>query len=130
MTPTLALDALQQRIDAANRGFETAFNAGDPAGAARGIYSREARVLPPGAPMVRGRDAIEQFWAAAAAQMGIRAVKLTTLELEPLGDGAFEIGRAALTLAGGAEVEVKYAVVWKQEDGGWKWHVDIWNTDV
>lgn len=128
MSSTLALDALRQGIDTANRRFETDFNAGDPAGAARGVYSRDARVLPPGAPMVAGRDAVERFWATAAADMGIRAVRLSTLELVPLGDGAVEIGRATLTLAAGAEVAAKYVVVWKQEDGAWMWDVDIWNT--
>ena len=41
-----------------------------------------------------------------------------------------EIGSAALTRSrrtGG--VAVKYVVHWKQEDGTWKWHVDIWNPN-
>ena len=28
-----------------------------------------------------------------------------------------------------AIAEVKYVVVWhRQPDGGWRWHVDIWNA--
>jgi hypothetical protein len=23
---------------------------------------------------------------------------------------------------------VQYVVIWKQEDGRWKWHRDIWNS--
>ena len=38
-------------------------------------------------------------------------------------------GRAELGVAGAeAKVTVKYIVVWRQEDGAWKWDVDIWNA--
>ena len=47
-----------------------------------------------------------------------------------IGDGAYEIGRATLTLAGGQRATPKYAVIWKQEDGVWRRHVDIWNMDT
>ena len=43
-------DAARRAIDAANRRFEAAFNAGDFAGAAREVYTADARVLPPDAP--------------------------------------------------------------------------------
>jgi ketosteroid isomerase-like protein len=29
----------------------------------------------------------------------------------------------------GEEASAKYVVVWKQEDGRWRWDVDIWNMD-
>jgi ketosteroid isomerase-like protein len=129
-TGTTASSDIRQGIDQANQGFEEAFNRGDPAAAARGVYTRDARILPPGAEMIQGRESIEQFWKAAAEQLGIRSVKLETVELQPMGDGALEIGRAMLGLEGGQQLAVKYVVVWKQEDGGWKWHVDIWNTNA
>jgi len=28
------------------------------------------------------------------------------------------------------EMEAKYVVYWRQEDGRWKWHVDIWNANA
>ena len=43
--------------------------------------------------------------------------------------GAYEIGRAQLTLAGGQSAEAKYVVLWRQEDGRWRWHIDMWNMD-
>jgi ketosteroid isomerase-like protein len=125
-------DALRRGIDEANHRFEDGFNRGDAAGAARQFYTRDARILPPGAGIVQGRDRIAQFWAAAAAapEMGVRRVELSTLDLQPLGDWVYTIGRAMLTLAGGQRVTPKYVVVWKQEDGAWRRHVDIWNTDT
>ena len=134
MSTTVAQDvaAIRRGIDETHRRFEDAFNRGDAAGAARQLYTRDARVLPPGAEMVQGRDRIAEYWAAAAAtsQTGVRRVELSTLELQPLGDGSYEIGRATLTLAGGQRVTPKYVVVWKQEDGAWRRHVDIWNMDT
>ena len=113
----------------ANRRFETTFAQGEPGRAAREVYTHDARVMPPGATTVLGRDAAEQFWAGAASQMGIKAVALETVELHPMGDGAYEIGRGVLTLAGGQQVVAKYVVIWRRDDGAWRWHVDIWNLD-
>lgn len=113
-----------------NRRFEAAMAAGDGRRVAEETYTRDARVMPPGAPTVVGRDAIAEFWAGAIAQMGIRGVALRTVELQPMGDGAVEIGEATLTLADGAEAVAKYVVAWRSEEGRWRIHVDIWNMDA
>jgi len=124
--------ALRRGIDATHRRFEDMFNRGDAAGAARQLYTRDARILPPGAETVQGRDRIAEYWATAAAapRTGVRRVELSTLDLQPLGDGAYEIGRATLTLASGQRVTPRYFVVWKQEDGAWRRREDIWNMDT
>lgn len=118
----------RQGIDATNRRFESAFQAGDPTRAAQEVYTRNARVLPPGSPLIQGRDSIAGFWQAAAEQLGIQRVELSTLELEIHDAHAHEIGRGTLFLAGGQEVVAKYVVIWKQEAGQWRWDIDIWNT--
>ena len=91
------------------------------------VYTAGARILPPGAPMMEGRAQIKSFWAQAIAAMDVKSVTLATVNAEPAGDGVVEIGRAELTLGGGQTVVAKYVVHWKQEDGAWKWHTDIWN---
>ena len=78
--------------------------------------------------MIEGREQIKAFWKQAIAGMGLTAAKLTTVNAESAGDGIVEIGRADLT-ANGQIVTVKYVVHWKQEDGAWKWNVDIWNQN-
>ena len=93
------------------------------------IYTVTARVLPPGAPMVEGRDQIKAFWKQAIAGMGVTGAKLTIVSAESAGDGIVEIGRADLTVSGGQIVTVKYVVHWKQEDSAWKWNIDIWNQN-
>ncbi len=93
------------------------------------VYTKHARILPPGAPMIAGRENIKAFWKQAVAAMGVTSAKLTVVEAEQAGDGVVEIGCADLGVAGGESVTVKYVVHWKQEDGVWKWHTDIWNTN-
>ena len=124
------LAGLRRGMEETNRGFMDAIRRRDAAGAAHETYTRDARVLPPGAPTVEGRDAIARFWAGAATQLGLTAVELSTVDVQPLGDGAYEIGRAVLTLGGGQQAAAKYVVVWRREDGRWRWHVDIWNMEA
>src|SRR5262249_8253536 len=123
--------AIRRAIDETHRRFEDAVNRGDAAGAARQLYTRDARILPPGTATVQGRDRIAEYWgaAAAAAQTGVRRVELSTLDLQPLGDGAYEIGRATLTLASGQRVMPRDFGIWNQEDGAWRRREDIWNMD-
>jgi len=93
------------------------------------VYTSDASILPPGAPMIEGRDQIKAFWKQAIASMGVTSAKLATVSAEAAGDGILEIGKADLTVGDGQTVTVKYVVYWKQENGTWKWHVDIWNTN-
>ena len=93
------------------------------------VYTSDAHVLPPGAPMVEGREAIKQFWQQAIAGMNIKEAKLETALADECGGQVLEIGRADLTVDGDQRVAIKYVVYWKQEQGRWKWHVDIWNPN-
>jgi ketosteroid isomerase-like protein len=93
------------------------------------VYTTQARILPPGAPMIQGREEIKAFWKQTIAAMGLTSLKLTIVDAEPAGDGVIEIGRAELSIASGQVVTVKYVVCWKQEDGEWKWNIDIWNPN-
>ncbi|MCU1257851.1 MAG: hypothetical protein JWO80_736 [Bryobacterales bacterium] len=97
------------------------------------IYTANASILPPGAPMISGRAAIKEFWSNLIQSANAKSAVLASVEVMPAGDGVVEIGRATLTVEpeGGAatEIEAKYVVYWRQEDGLWKWHVDIWNEN-
>lgn len=93
------------------------------------IYTARAHVLPPGAPMIEGREEIKKFWKQAIVGMSLSSAKLTIVNAELAGDGVIEIGRADLTTRSGQVVTAKYVVHWKQEDGAWKWNVDIWNAN-
>lgn len=119
---------VRQAIEQKNRLFEASFREGDPARGAREVYTRKGRAMPPGADTVQGREKVANFWHSAAAGMGIVGIQLETLDLTVSGKMACEVGRGTLRLQGGQEVAAKYVVVWKKEDGEWRWDVDIWNT--
>jgi ketosteroid isomerase-like protein len=97
------------------------------------IYTADARILPPGAPMISGRDNIKKFWQDLIETANAKSAVLTSVEVIPTGDGIVEIGSAAITIEPQAPaatvMQAKYVVYWKQEDSRWKWHVDIWNPN-
>jgi uncharacterized protein (TIGR02246 family) len=127
--PALAADATAE-IEARSLEFEAAFNAGD-GNAVGAMYTEDAAVLPPGGARVDGRAAITGFWTGAI-DSGLGDLDLVTTEVIPAGEGAVvEVGTLTLSAPGegGARVTVaaKYIVHWKQVDGTWHLHRDIWN---
>ena len=118
--------AVRSTIDATNTRHAEAFNRGDVPGFVRG-YAEDARILPPDMEPVDGRAAIEQFWAGATQQMGIRDLRLTSDEVEVFGERAYEQGRFEF-MTGQGPARGKYIMIWRREPTGeWKWYRDIWN---
>jgi ketosteroid isomerase-like protein len=97
------------------------------------VYTRNARILPPGAPMISGREAISKFWSDLVQLSNASSAVLASVDVMPAGEGMVEIGKATLTVEppgqSATQMEVKYVVFWQQEDNRWKWHVDIWNQN-
>ena len=119
---------VREAISSANEEFVAAFTAGDAAGLAA-FYTPDGQLLPTGSDFITGTDGIQAFWAGAF-EMGIASISLETLEAEGMGDTAFEVGRYSLHGADGQALDSgKYVVIWKQVDGQWKLHRDIWNSN-
>ena len=122
MTPA----AIPQAFRETNRIFEEeVVGKGDFAALAH-VYTSDATILPPGAGIITGLAHIQEFWKQAAADLEVESLLLHSISVTMLGDTAYEIGRAEITTRGGP-MNVKYVVVWKNDGGSWKWHVDIWN---
>ena len=123
--------SVSHEIEATNRIFEQEVAGKRNVAALDRVYTVNARILPPGSDMVTGRENIKAFWRGAIENLDVASVKLETVDFQPLGDGGLEIGRATLAFraAGSAPALMKYVVVWKREDGVWKWDVDIWNPN-
>ncbi len=124
IAPALAQKA---EIEAVNAKWVEFFNKGDFAGVAS-LYTEDAAAFPPGAGIVRGRDAIGAMWKGLAEQ--VSDPKVTTLEVKSLGPSAArEIGTVSLKTKGAAPQEVtgKYVVVWEKVGDDWKLAADIWN---
>ena len=127
-----ALHDLKSAMAATNDLFNTQVFEQKNFDALEQIYTRDARILPPGAAMISGRAAIKEFWSNLIQSVNAKSAVLESVDVMPAGDGAVEIGRAMLTVQAGdatSQMDVKYVVYWRQEDGAWKWHVDIWNTN-
>jgi ketosteroid isomerase-like protein len=92
------------------------------------LYTNDAKLLAPDAPIVTGRKAIENFWRDAVSALGLVSATLKTLDLEVSEDTAYEVGQGDLKLSSG-QATVKYMVVWRRgDDGTWRLHRDIWNS--
>jgi uncharacterized protein (TIGR02246 family) len=116
-------------IVAALETFMTTFSRGDAAGTAA-LYTENGQLLPPNSDFVTGTQALQATFQAFM-DMGIKAMKLETVEAEGYGDTASEVGRYTLEGEGGQVLDQgKYIVIWKQEAGQWKLHRDIFNTSM
>ena len=118
---------MSEGISASNDLFMAAFAEGN-ATAVGELYTDNAVLMAPNSDVVSGREGI-----VAALQsfmdMGISSIKLETVELEEHGDTAIEEGRYTLGTADGQTADVgKYIVIWKNDDGTWKLHKDIFNS--
>lgn len=125
---SLQLSSIRQQIDNTNAAFVAALRRGDSAGMAA-VYTADGQLLPPGAPMMSGKAAIQAFWQGAL-DMGVADDALETLELDVHGDTAAEMGQGVLKTKAGQVIDTaKYIVLWKRENGAWKWYRDIYNSN-
>ena len=92
------------------------------------LYTKDATLLPTGSNIVKGNEAVREFWAGAIKGMGLKEANLKTVEVVGMGDTVTEMGEYHLKLASG-EDRGKYVVVWKSTPEGLKLHWDIWNTN-
>lgn len=106
--------------------WQSAYDAKDPAGLAA-IYTEDGALLPPSSEMANGRAAIEAYWAEFHAS-GI-GVEITDTEVHAHSDLGYTVGTFIATDAGGVTIdEGKYVVIWRNVDGKWQMHRDIWNS--
>jgi uncharacterized protein (TIGR02246 family) len=122
-------DSARAAIEQVNTLFSEAIARGDAQAIAK-LYTEDAMLLPERGELVKGRQAIGEFWKTAM-DGGVKSVTVTTLDVGGSGDLAHEVGTVLLTLqAEGrppATASAKFVVVWKREADGWKIHRDIWN---
>ena len=105
----------------------------DAAGIAK-LYAEDGAVMPPNAPIGKGRAAIQQTWAS---MMGTPGFDLTfapeQIIISSSGDMALDQGTYTLTIAPAGTTQTdtgKYVVVWRKIGGDWKAVADIFNSDL
>ena len=117
-------------IDGANRELARNLENGNAAAIANG-YTVDARLLPPNADLLTGRQAVEAFWQGAVdAKM---TLTLVAKKVQEAGDYAIETGEfnSAVPGPGGEPIRDsgKYVVVWRRTGETWKMDIDIWNSN-
>lgn len=118
---------VRSAIEECNKKFGAGVAKGDAAAVAS-LYTEDAQALPPGGDAVKGKEAIQKMWQGVFGA-GIAGAVLTTLEVESMGDLAAEVGTYVLTTKDGKTADRgKYIVIWKNINGQWKLHRDIWNS--
>jgi uncharacterized protein (TIGR02246 family) len=105
----------------------------DAAGIAA-LYAEDGAVMPPNAPIGKGRTAIQQTWASMMQTPGFDLTFVPDqIIVSSSGDMALDRGTYRLAVApnGTAQTDTgKYVVVWRKIGGDWKAAADIFNSDL
>ena len=98
------------------------------------LYTGDGAVMPPNAPIGKGRAAIQQTWQSMMATPGF-GLTFTPEQIvvSSSGDMALDRGAYRLTIAPAGTTITdtgKYVVVWRKIGGDWKAAADIFNSDL
>ena len=128
-TAGFSLDSAKAAIAASNKVFGACFATGDSTTFANS-YTSDACINVTGMPRMCGKDAITAFFNGGH-KMGITNIAITTEEVMGGKDAVVEVGKYELFVGDKVSAEKgKFIVVWKEENGKWKMHRDIWNSDA
>jgi ketosteroid isomerase-like protein len=123
-----ALTNIHEVIAATDEKFTAAFNRGDAAGVAK-LYTEQGQVLLSNFDVITGRLGIQMIWQGTML-MGNKGMVLEIIEVEEHGEIAYEVGKYTLLTKGGKVTDMgKYIAIWKQEEGEWKLHRDMINSN-
>ena len=126
--PTFDLAKAKMEIEAANKNIIKDISSGDSVSAAND-YSQDGKLMLTNAPSITEKDKIAAFWGGFSKIGG--DITLTTLEVWGDENYVTEEGVFEIKAKDGKQLDKgKYIVIWKEEDGKWKLHRDISNTDL
>ena len=104
------------------------------AAAIAALYAEDGAVMPPNAPIGKGRTAIQQTWASMMQTPGFTLTFAPEqIVVSASGDMALDRGTYSLTIAPNGTTQTdtgKYVVVWRKVGGEWKAAADIFNSDL
>lgn len=99
-----------------------------------GFYTDDAKILPPNAPMLQGRDGLRGLFKEYI-EAGMKTLDLETVDVVEAGDVVVEVGRYVMGIeppgAGLIEDRGKYVGVFRRQPGGeLKLIIDTFNSDA
>jgi len=129
--PVMAQSAggdLRAELKKLDQAWEKAYNSGDAA-ALTALYTKDAKVMAPGAETASGSSAIHAYFVADLKGGAKNA--LTLEDALAFGEYALETGKYVATAAEGKHLDHgKYMSLYKKTDGGWKLYRDTWNSSM
>jgi len=119
---------LHAQIGKMDQAWQKAYNAGDAAALAA-LYTKDAKLMPPGVEPASGSAAIQAFFTKDIAQ-GAKNT-LTTGDVVGSGDFALATGGWVANTSDGKHLDHgQYMTLYKKVDGGWKIYRDTWNSSM
>jgi uncharacterized protein (TIGR02246 family) len=98
------------------------------------LYAEDGAVMPPNAPIAKGKADVEKTWASLMNTPGFDLTFAPeVIVIASSGDFALDRGtyRLSVSPSGTPQMDTgKYVVVWRKVGGEWKAAADIFNSDL
>jgi len=122
------LNNAKKEIEAANKEMSDLLLKGDTVSVAN-LYSQDGKLMLNNIPSIEGKEKIASFWSGFTKMQA--DISFTTFEVWGDENYITEEGALEIKLKDGTIADKgKYIVVWKKEDGKWKLHRDLSNSDL
>ncbi len=127
--PKFDLENAKKEVEAANRELSDFMAKGDSVGLAS-AYSADGALMLNNMPAVKGKENLIKLWGSFI-NVGMSGLEFTTLEVWGDENYITEEGLIVIKAKDGTQLDKgKYIVLWKKENGKWKLHRDISNSDL
>lgn len=120
---------MKKMLEDFHAAYNEAFNTGDAAACAA-LFSEDVTLMPPGEPMIRGREAFTEMYKSRITKNTGGTHTNALIDYGVDGDLAYEIGTYALADADPPERGKFVNVLKRQPDGTWQVTVSIFNSDT
>ena len=93
------------------------------------MYAESSVFMPPNEPIIRGKDALRQFYENLVTRQGASDLKMEISEVAGHGTLAYQSGTYEMKRGAGRD-RGKYLFVIRKMANGWKFHYTMWNSDL
>lgn len=124
------MTSAREAVEKAYKTVEEAFHKGDAESISL-MYTEDAELFIPGAPVLEGRRAIHEAWEKIVGSGG-NTLRTVVREVHESGDLAYDTGQFTASAPNGSVLNAgKWIVIWKrQSTGEWKIYRDFMHWDI
>ena len=124
------MTSAREAVEKDYKAVEEAFRRGQAEAISR-MYTEDAELFIPGAPVFEGRRAIHEVWEKIVGSGG-NTLRTVVREVREGGDLAYDTGQFTATAPNGSVLNAgKWIVIWqRQSSGDWKIHRDFMHWDI